>query len=141
VKRLVLISAVSISTASCFGGACPEGRPVPDVYHEAAGGSPEALRFLPGGSPLARQTPVPVIYPPEIFPVYVPTHVDVERDMMVGDHYLFIKLRDSMWLSEKLQEPDPPAEQLAPEAELLGLRQQLPPEAWDKILVPYREKP
>ncbi|HTF55971.1 MAG TPA: hypothetical protein VK661_01770 [Planctomycetota bacterium] len=82
---------------------------------------------------------VPVIYPAEIFPAYVPTHVDPERDMLVGEHFLFIKLRDSAWLSEMdLQESDPKVEGIAPAEELRVLAARIPRTTWEKAVVPYK---
>lgn len=43
-------------------------------------------------------------YPPEYFPVYVPSHVSPERNMLVGDHWIIVKLKDSTWLPEKVKD-------------------------------------
>lgn len=138
--RIVFLTAVSISTVSClpFGSGPSDGRPVMDVYQDASAGA-GTLRILKDGSPLARPMPVPVIAPPEVFPVYVPTHVDPERDMMVGEHYLFIKLRDAVWLAEALHGDDPIPDSVAPDEEVKRLRERIAPPVWGKALVPHRE--
>lgn len=137
----VLLAAL-ISTVSCASyGGLPggDGRPVGEVYRDTTGsGVFPSLRLRGSGSPLAPGMAVPVIYPAEIFPAYVPTHVDPERDMMVGEHFLFIKLRDSAWLSERKLQSDLKVDGLAPAEELRILIGRIPKETWEKAVVPYK---
>jgi hypothetical protein len=139
---IAVLSAASISTVSCaFFGGLPggDGRPVGDVYRDAAGpGGFPTLRLRSSASPLAPGMTQPVIYPAEIFPVYVPTHVDPERDLMVGEHFLFIKLRESAWLSEKELESEPKTDGIAPKEELNALMSRIPKATWEKAVVPYK---
>lgn len=141
IAQIGVLSAVLISTVSCIPlGSLPnDGRPVGEVYRDATGtGGFPILRMRESGSPLGPGMAVPVIYPAEIFPAYVPTHVDAERDMMVGEHFLFIKLRDSAWLSEKDLEVDPKVDGMAPAEELKRLAGRIPKSTWEKAVVPYK---
>jgi hypothetical protein len=136
-----VLFAASISTVSCspFGGLPNDGRPVGEVYRDVSGaGGFTVLRMKDSGSPLGPELAVPVIYPAEIFPAYVPTHVDPERDMMVGEHFLFIKLRESAWLSEKDYQSDLKVDGVAPAEELRILAGRLPKALWEKAVVPYK---
>ena len=140
---IAVLSAALISTVSCTSyGGLPggDGRPVGEVYRDTTGtGGFPSLRLRGSGSPLAPPMAVPVIHPAEIFPAYVPTHVDSERDMMVGEHFLFIKLRDSAWLSERdLLESSLKVDGVAPAEELKILAGRIPKETWEKAVVPYK---
>src|SRR5262245_38733672 len=90
-----------------FGTVRPSGKPVSEAY----GGTHE-LRLLDVDSPLRAQKKVPILSTPEVFAVYVATHA--ERDVMIGEHWLYLKLRDPEWLVERTQEPDPPTNGDAP---------------------------
>ena len=83
---------------------------------------------------------VPVIYPAEIFPTFVPAHVDPERDLMVGEHYLFIKLRDSTWLFQKELEREPAVDGKSSQEELDALRSRVNNVPWTRALLPYRQE-
>jgi len=141
VKRISAAIGIAalISTGSCipFGGLPSGGRPVMDV-HDGADNSNDTLRIVPGGAPLAPDVSIPVIHPPEVFPVWVPSHVDIERDLMVGGHYLFIKLRDSSWLADRMVDDDPPSSAVTPEEELRAMKGAVPSASWDRALVPFR---
>lgn len=110
----------------------PAGRPVTDV---AAEGDEKTLRVLDGPSPLKKDRAIPVLAPPEVLALYVPSHLDRERDLLVGEHWVFVKLRDAAWFTEKLA-GEPRAEGKARDDELkplTGLE-------FDKVLVPYKTK-
>jgi hypothetical protein len=98
-----LLPPLLLCLAGCdlFGTVRPSGKPVSEAY----GGSHE-LRVLDVESPLKAQKKIPVLSTPEVFAVYVPSHA--ERDVMVGEHWYFLKLRDAEWYVDRLREPDPP---------------------------------
>ena len=110
-----------------FGSVRATGRPVSEAH---AGNS--ELRILDIDSPLRAEKRFPVLSTPEVFAAYVPSHV--EGDRMIGEHWIFFKLRDAEWFIERLQDPDPPSagdalpEQLKPLSDL----------DWKKVLVPYK---
>ena len=103
------------------------GRPVAEAY-----AAPHELRVLDIDSPLRAEKRVPVLSTPEVFAAYVPTRV--EGDRMIGEHWIFFKLRDSQWFVERLQDPDPPATADAPPEAMKPLREV----DWTKATVPYR---
>ena len=139
---VAVLSAALISTVSCLPSSTlpmGDGRPVGDVYRESTnpGGFP-ILRVRESTSPLAPGMTVPVIYPAEIFPAYVPSHVDRERDIMVGEHFLFIKLRESAWHAERDLESELIVEGVAPAEELRILAGRIPKATWEAAVVPYK---
>ena len=110
-----------------FGTVRPSGRPVSEAY----GGSHE-LRVLDVESPLRAERRIPILSTPEVFAAYVPSHA--ERDLMIGDHWLFLKLRDAEWFVDRLAEPDPPASGDAAPETMRPLRDL----DWNRIVVPHR---
>ena len=86
-------------------------------------------------SPLRARKKVPVLSTPEVFAVYVPSHA--ERDLLIGEHWLFFKLKDAEWFVEKLQSPDPPAAADAPIESLRPLRDL----DWNKVVIPHKSSP
>lgn len=124
--RLVPILLL-LAGCEMFGTVRATGKPVT----EAHAGSSE-LRILDIDSPLRAEKRIPVLSTPEVFAAYVPSHV--EGDRMIGEHWIFFKLRDAEWFVERLQDPDPPAtgdalpDQLRPLGDL----------DWKKVLVPYK---
>lgn len=110
-----------------FGTVRTAGRPVGEAY----GGGHE-IRVLDIESPLRAQKKIPVLSTPEVLAVYVPTHVVGE--MMVGDHYLYLKLRESAWLVERLHEPEPPSMGDAAPESMRPLRDL----DWGKVVIPHR---
>ncbi len=127
VRRLTLAAATA-ALAGCHltGLSLPPGRPVSEAH---AGG--HDLRMLDTASPLRAREHLPVLSTPEVFAAYVPSHA--ERDMLIGEHWIFFKLRDAEWFVEKLREPEPPTEGDAP-PETLRLLEGL---EWKKFVVPY----
>jgi hypothetical protein len=109
------------------GSPRPGGKPVSEAY----GGNHE-LRVLDVDSPLRREKRVPVLTTPEIFAAYVPAHA--EPDLYLGDRWVFLKLRESVWLSDRLQQPDPPAAGDAPPESFRLLREA----DWTPIIVPHK---
>jgi hypothetical protein len=98
---------------------------------EAYAGGHE-LRVLDIDSPLRPQKKVPVLSTPEVFAVYVPSHA--ERDLMIGEHWLFFKLKDAEWFIEKLQEPEPPTDGDAPVEQLRPARNL----DWGRGVIPHK---
>lgn len=128
--RLGLI-LLSTASASCtlFGRLQSDGRPVFDVA-----ASPQLSVADP--SPLKAPKAVPVLSPPEVFAVYVTSHVDRERDLMVGEHWVFFKLSESEWFADRRTAPEPPAAGAAgPELlkQITGL------DGIDRAVIPHRE--
>lgn len=121
---LALAAGCSLLTSSL------EGKPVSEAY---AGG--QDLRVLDIESPLRARKRVPVLSTPEVLAVYVPTHM--ERDLMIGEHWLFLKLRDAEWWVERVQNPDPPASGEVPPEAMRPLKTL----DWRKAVVPYRSTP
>ena len=116
-----------LSGCDLLGTVQASGRPVSEAY----GGSHE-LRVLDIETPLSRERKIPILSTPEIFATYVPAHA--ERDMLVGDHFLYLRLSDSQWYSERLQQPDPPVTGDAPPESLRPLREV----NWAKVVVPHK---
>lgn len=90
----------------------------------------------PGSGPRTR----PVIYPPKVFAVYVQEHLDPKRDIKIGAHWVWFKLRDSSWFAEEIDR-EPLAESDAGEKDILLLRSALNESSFPKIVVPYRASP
>lgn len=124
------LAPLALLLAGCdlFGSVRPSGKSVSEAY----GGNHE-LRILDTDSPLRAQRKIPVLSTPEVFSAYVPSHA--ERDLLIGEHWLFFKLRESEWFVDRLQSPEPPATgDAAPES--LRPLQDLD---WSRIVVPYRK--
>jgi len=119
--------ALLLTGCDLLGSARPGGRPVAEAY---AGG--HELRVLDIDSPLRPQKKVPVLSTPEVFAVYVPSHA--ERDLMIGEHWLFFKLKDAEWFIEKLQDPEPPADGDAPVEQLKPARDL----DWSRGVIPHK---
>lgn len=127
-NRFALV-LLSLGGCEYLGAARPEGRPVV----EAHAGSRE-LRVLDVDSPMRARQKIPILRTPEVFAAYVPAHV--ERDLLIGDHWIYFKLKDAEFFVEELQDPDIPLdgdasiEQIKP---LNGLD-------WKRFVVPYRDR-
>lgn len=113
-----------------LGTSRPSGRPVTEAY---AGG--HELRVLDIDSPLRREKKVPVLSTPEVFAVYVPSHAG--PDLLVGEHWLFFKLKESEWFVERLQDPEPPTTGDAPVEQLRPIKDL----DWNKIVIPHKNGP
>jgi hypothetical protein len=93
---------LSLLLAGCASAApTVDGVAVRDAYNAA---SAEFNVTVQDPAPLAAHKEIPVYYPPEIFAVYVPAQISRERDIMVGDHWIFMKLKDGSWYPEKTNE-------------------------------------
>jgi hypothetical protein len=111
-----------------FGTVRPTGRPVSEAY----GGSHD-LRILDVESPLRAVKKVPLLSTPEVFAVYSAAHS--ERDIFFGDRWLYLRLRESQWISERLREADPPATGDAPVESMRPLRDL----DWQRVLIPHKQ--
>jgi hypothetical protein len=126
-KRLTPL-ALLLSGCELFGTARPTGKPVSEAY----GGTHE-LRVLDSDSPLRTPRKIPVLSTPEVFSAYVPSHA--ERDLLIGEHWLFFKLRESEWFVDRLQNPEPPATgDAAPET-----FRPLHDLDWSRVVIPHRK--
>ena len=125
-----ILSPALLLLAGCdlFGTVRPTGRPVSEAY----GGSHD-LRILDVESPLRALKKVPLLSTPEVFAVYSAAHSD--RDIFYGDRWLYLRLRESQWLSERLREPDPPATGDAPPESMRPLQAL----DWRRVLVPHKQ--
>ena len=132
VQLIGVALVAALSSCSTLGVIRPTGRPVSEVAGEGDG---KTLRVLDGPSPLRRDGEIPVLAPPEVLALYVPSHLDRERDLLVGEHWVFVKLRDAEWFVEKLQ-AEPRVEGKAGEAELKPLQKL----EFEKVLVPFKAK-
>jgi hypothetical protein len=112
--------------AGC-GLAAPTGRSVAEAY-----GSGHELRVFDAPSPLRREARIPVLAAPEVFAAYVPSHAD--RDLLIGEHWIFFRLREAEWFTERGMDPEPPADGEAPAEALRPLRGL----EWDRVVVPHR---
>ena len=122
-------SLLMIALAGCdlFGTVRPTGRPVGEAY----GGGHE-LRVLDVDSPIRAEKKIPVLTSPEVFAAYVSSHA--ERDLMIGEHWIFFRLTDPQWFHERLQEPDPPASGDAAPETMRPLRDL----DWNRVVVPHK---
>lgn len=125
-RRLPLILLL---TTGCdlFGTVRAGGKPVNEAY----GGAHE-LRVLDVEAPLRPERKIPVLSTPEVMAVFVPSHAAGE--MLVGDHWLYLRLRESRWYPERLVDPDPPATGTAAPESMKPLKDL----DWRKVVVPHR---
>ena len=124
-----LTTPLLLLLAGCdlFGTVRPAGKSVSEAY-----GGAQELRILDAGSPLLAEKKVPILSTPEVLAVYAPSYA--ERDVMYGERWLFIRVRESEWLADRLRDPDPPATgDAAPEA-MRPLRDM----DWMRAVVPHK---
>ena len=58
----------------------------------------------------------------------------MERDILIGEHWVFVKLRDAEWYVDRLRDPDPPATGDAPIETMRALRDL----DWNRVVVPQK---
>ena len=125
------------AVSGCISASLPSGgRPVSEI-HPAA--EPHEIRIADRPSPLRARQKIPVLSPPEVFAVYVPTHIERDRDLMVGEHWVFFKLRDASWFPEQEEEQNPPAAGEATPNDLQRLRASTR-DRWAPLVVPWKEE-
>jgi hypothetical protein len=126
-KGFLPLLLLGLAGCDLFGTVHPTGRPVSEAY---AGTS--ELRILDVDSPLRREKRIPVLSTPEVLAAYVPAHT--EADMLIGDHWLYLKLGEPTWISERLQQPDPLTTGDAPPESMRPLREV----DWSRIVLPHK---
>jgi len=133
-RRAFILIAGSTLIASCdIGRIQPDGRPVGEVWGRTA----TELRVSDMASPLAAEREVPLMSAPEIFAVYVPSHIDRSRDVMIGEHWVYFRLRDGEWFIERDRVPDPPTSGDATHQDLHLLRGL---EGLEHSVIPWKER-
>ena len=118
---------ILLTGCDLFGTVRPTGKPVSEAY----GGNHE-LRILEVGSPLLAQKKVPLLTTPEVLAIFAPSYSD--KDVMYGERWLFIRVRESEWLSDRLRDPDPPATGDASPESMRPLRDM----DWQRAVIPHR---
>src|SRR5688572_30109294 len=132
-RRTLILIAASIWGVSCdVGRIRADGRPVQEVWGVA---SPE-LRVAATSSPLRADREVPLLSAPEVFAVYVPSHLDRTRDLLVGEHWIYFRLRDGSWFIERDREPDVTASEAAKPEDLARLKALA---GVDDVVTPWKE--
>lgn len=131
-KGLPLCWALLLA-AGCGGAVPRDGVPVRDAF-DAADGAAAKLAIRRDPSPLAARLFVPVYYPPEIFPLYVPSRVSRERDLLVGEHWIFVKIRDGGWFPEREGEDTLSSAPAAGADELRELLRRVAPTRFDEAV-------
>jgi hypothetical protein len=102
-------------------------------------GDETRLVILSEASPLAAEAPRPLLTPPRTFAVWVPSHVDRGRDLLIGEHWLVFKLTESEWFTDRrLEEAVPRAQGDATPADINPLRAL---RGFADAVTPYRESP
>jgi hypothetical protein len=132
-RRMAILIAASASIVSCdVGKIRADGRPV----QEAWGMDVPDVRLSTTSSPLRAEREVPILTAPEIFAVYVPTRLDRSRDLMIGEHWIYFRLRDGEWFIEREREPEPEATEGATRDDLKPIESL---EGMDRVVIPWKE--
>jgi hypothetical protein len=132
-RRALILIGVFISGVSCdVGRIRADGRPVQDVWGAA---SPE-VRISTSGSPLRMEREIPLLSAPEVFAVYVPSRLDRTRDLLLGEHWIYFRLRDGEWFVEQGLDRELPATEAATSDDLLPLKSV---EGMDRMVTPWKE--
>jgi hypothetical protein len=134
---IVSLAALAGCTYSVAG--LPPGQPVRTVYEEGAAPAARPLRIETAPAPGAAKRTRPVIYPPKVFAVWVPEHLDPERDFKIGPHYVYMKLRDSSWLEEPIDR-EPFAAAPADPSDLAHLRTLAESGRLGRLIVPFESR-
>lgn len=100
----LIVSVGALASCGLFGSPVPDGgRPVREVYDDADGRAEAApIVVSPVPEPGAPARTRPVIFPPKVFAVFVQEHLDQARDLKVGSHWIYFKLRDSSWTEQSI---------------------------------------
>jgi hypothetical protein len=96
--RLIgLLAAAALAAAGC-ARAATESLPVHQAW-QAAVGQGEALPAARATEGFGYQAPyVPLVIPPDVRRVWVPTHVNEEGELIQG-HWVFLRLTDWRWFT------------------------------------------
>lgn len=135
-RVLILTASLAASGCAWSHSPVPAGRPVRDVYEGTSPEPARALRIDQAPAPGAAERTRPVIYPPKVFAVWVPDHLDLERDFKIGAHYVYIKLRESSWVEEDIDR-EPFAQAPADPSDLAYLRERLGAGGLARAIVPF----
>jgi hypothetical protein len=132
-RRILILIAASIPAASCdVGRIRADGRPVQEVW----GRSSSDVRIAASSSPLRTEREVPLLSAPEVFAVYVASRLDRSRDVLIGEHWVYFRLRDGEWFIERDLEPEWSADEAASSDDLNPLQTL---ENFDHFVTPWKE--
>lgn len=134
------VSLAGLAGCGLFGGPVPGGgRPVREVYDDMDGnpGAPP-LSFAPAPEPGAPARTRPVIFPPKVFAVFVQEHLDEGRDLKVGSHWIYFKLRDSSWTEQAIDREPAQSIPLEKGEDLRPLKKALGGATLSDALIPYQ---
>ena len=137
-RALILIGSLLGTLSGCVfsGSPVPPGRPVRTVYEEGTAAPPRKLRIESAPPPGAQEKTRPVIYPPKVYALWVPTHLNPKSDMKIGAHWIYVKLRDSSWTEQPIDR-EPLCENTCGESDIYALRQRFKGDRFGRVLVPY----
>lgn len=109
--RLLMPVLIWITSLSCTlpGDPPAGGRPVREVHEETP---LRELRIKTDRPCLPADRPLPVLFPPDVFAAWVPSHVAPGRDLLIGGHWIFLKLSESTWFMERPAFPAPEGAEL-----------------------------
>lgn len=136
-----------VSLAAGLGGCTysvlphPSGRPPSEIVGGGFPRGPEGASLTLAAAPAPGQAERtrPVIYPPKVFAVWVPEHLDRERDFKIGAHYVYMKLRDSSWVEEPIDR-EPLGAAPAEPADVAHLRRRLGEGRFGRMIVPFESR-
>lgn len=131
-RILSLIAGLTLIASCQAARDFRDGRTVRQAWN---GSRRPELQVSEQPSPLRAEREVPVLSAPEVFAAYVPSHVDRRRDVMIGEHWVYFKLRDGDWFAEREREAEPAVSGEAPDASLAPLRRF---EDLDRAVVPWK---
>lgn len=137
---ILTASAAGLGGCGLFSSPIPGGgRPVREVYDDMDG-RPGAtpLGVSPEPEPGAPVRTRPVIFPPKVFAVYVAEHLDPARDLKVGSHWVYFKLRDSSWTEQAIDREPERSVPLDKGEDLAPLKRVLGGTAFSEALIPYQ---
>lgn len=99
---LILFASTILTSCMSSYGVDATGVPVSEAY--SGGKGDNRFRYIASRSPLYQEKRVPILFPPKVFGCYIPSHVDKERDLLIGEHWIFFKVSGSSWFIEEEQE-------------------------------------
>lgn len=146
VQRMLAAAAALLAVAGCSTQAptMPDG-----ISVQTAAGLKTRPDLVVLVDDAASQPPVvPLLEPDTALAVYIPAHVDEDRDMLIGDHWVYFRLRSARWnvrgAKRNDDEPRPPVTtatqgRIDVEALRAGLGGDHP--RYGRFLVPYRIDP
>jgi len=73
---------------------------------------------------------------PELFAVYLPSRLDRTRDLLIGEHWIYFRLRDGEWFIERDREPGLPTAGGATPEDLRPLQSI---EGIERLVTPWKE--